>query len=425
MELSSSKYRSVIRTCNTVRLGATVALLLAVLPVSCNYAEPETVPSGQENTQALMTFRTDVESMPGSKAVLEPGNLDNSGSRIVVYDRLAIDGNPDYDVYIDGQTAGYLPSVDQDGNVTAWNFLTVDSQIKKYYWTKSGRHSFTAFTSQYSFAANGETVHAPIEKRGLTLNGIVESDEDNPNAGKYENGLNYNPRHEYLVIKNWTIDMTNQFDFMYAHHTRDLDDPDDLNPYREVPLQMKHLLCAVKFNITNLVPYEETSSQRGPEKILRKFSLPDGVRSTASALITSAGADIILDDDSRSAYSKDFGTAGLVLEYGEAKTENIFSDEGNIGTDGFILLWPQSLSGLSAVLEYTDRTEKREWSLFGGFEWVTSDNDLTSDIPLATNSFTSWQPGRKYIYNIYIQDNRISFTVQVVDWIYDDVAIEG
>ena len=410
----------------TLRIHILAASLFAALfSVSCTKTWTETGRTDIHQAGMAMKFSTEAAAMPDSKAVIESDRFSSAGSRIIIYDKLAVSGNPEYDIYIDGQTAGYMPAVAQDGTVTDWNFLDENGNAVEKYWTRSGTHSFTAFTSGYSYPAYGETFTASAEKRGLPFNGQVESDSADPNAAKYEDGLNYNPRHGYLVIKNWTVDMDNQFDFMYAHHTRDLDDPDDLNPYREVPLQMKHLLCAVKFNITNLVPYEETSSQKGPRKILRSFSLPAGIRSTASALITPDAADIVLDNDIQSGYIRDFGQ-DYSLGYGEANTANIFSEEGNIGTDGFILLWPQPVSGLSAALEYTDRTEKHEWSWSSfGYEWVTYDTEHTSAIPLATNSFTSWQAGRKYIYNIYIQDNRISFTVQVVDWIYDDVTIEG
>ena len=43
---------------------------------------------------------------------------------------------------------------------------------------------------------------------------------------------------------------------------------------------------------------------------------------------------------------------------------------------------------------------------------------------LVTPNVTRWDAGNKYIYNIYSQDNYISFSVKVVDWKTDEIILE-
>ena len=94
---------------------------------------------------------------------------------------------------------------------------------------------------------------------------------------------------------------------------------------------------------------------------------------------------------------------------------NLFANQGRIGDDGFLLIWPHDQDDFKNVeLILSD---------------VKNSSIITAEskaIKLAdVTDIKEWEPGNKYIYNISIQDNRISITVTVVEWVFDDVVMAG
>ena len=196
---------------------------------------------------------------------------------------------------------------------------------------------------------------------------------------------------------------------MYGHHTRNLDDPNEINPYRDVPLEMKHLFTAVQFNVINLIP-DYTVAYGG----FFLYNLHNNgsaiIRKTDSTGETSP--DILLSDSHANITRSLSGYENI--GYGVANAVNVFKNYGKIGDDGCLLLWPQE----NSMFGETD-------GIYAQISLMKGTNEQAPTLSLLTDSIRSWEPGRKYVYNIYIQDNRISFTVEIVDWIYDDIVIEG
>ena len=118
----------------------------------------------------------------------------------------------------------------------------------------------------------------------------------------------------------------------------------------------------------------------------------------------------------------------MILEHNQAY--NVYSSLNNgseengadkYGEDGFILIWPHTIADFSratATLTYQMET----WHRRDGWEW---DNPVSVTFNLASKGdVNNWRAGRKYIYNINIHDNRISFSVKVVPWIEDEIILD-
>lgn len=390
---------------------ACVAAAFLAMAIAPACTKSETVPdsgSGTEDPYMMpMTLSVSAEMMNGTKA-LEPDDFQIAGNQIRVFDKLTIDGNIETDLYINGCIAEYGTAVySEDGSVvTGWN-LRDDNGYRKYYWTRNGTHSFTAFTWAYNNGTETLTLSDV-----MAWNGTRESDQnlqDYPGLPSFEDGITFNPRYEYIVIKNFTLNHNSQFDLMYGHHTRNLDDPNEINPYRDVPLEMKHLFTAVQFNVINLIP-DYTVAYGGffLYNLHNKGSAI--IRKTDSTGETSP--DILLSDSHANITRSLSGYENI--GYGVANAVNVFKNYGKIGDDGCLLLWPQE----NSMFGETD-------GIYAQISLMKGTIEQTPTLSLLTDSIRSWEPGRKYVYNIYIQDNRISFTVEIVDWIYDDIVIEG
>ena len=413
-----------------------VVLTASMAVVSCRKTEVEVnggLDSGESVSEGVpMTFSVSAEAHQSTKAVLVPddspdGNkLSIAGNQITVYDRLTVAGN--FDMYINGRAAQYDadPVYDPaDGSVIhpGWYFYKEDAesgQLEKYpyYWTGSGVHSFTGFVSKYQYDAAaivtldnnvGLTVHDAVMS-GKTSEVISDDDILNDDEKYPASALYYNASTESLIIKEWKLSTVNQFDFMYAHHTRDLEDINELDPYRPVPLQMKHLFAAVQFNVVNLVPTDDDVS------IGSAYLNHIMKQGTAIIYANPAGKNPV---DYRSITQG--GTAPIMISYSPAKELeintplNLFANQGRIGDDGFLLIWPHDQDDFKNVeLILSD---------------VKNSSIITAEskaIKLAdVTDIKEWEPGNKYIYNISIQDNRISITVTVVEWVFDDVVMAG
>ena len=386
------------RTTGNIFMVMAVVLTASMAVVSCRKTEVEVnggLDSGESVSEGVpMTFSVSSEAHQSTKAVLVPddspdGNkLSIAGNQITVYDRLTVGNRTD--LYINGRDAEYRndPQIFPDGTVTStgWHFMDGGR-----YWTRSGTHLFTAFLSGYHVADKDEP-------GGSFFNDIdkIIADPSDPSEPKL--AVEYNDADGSLKIENWRISTSNQFDFMYASHTRNVETA--ISPYAPVPLKMEHLFTAVQFNITNMVNYY-------PDSKATRFIL-NGLNLSGSATVTpvASGCDVnteINDDTGQLTVSS---TSALAYN----QPYNVFANVGNIGDDGCLLIWPHSQSKLeeaSVELHLSGSIGKRY------------------KLPLVNEDVTRWDAGNRYIYNFYIQDNRITFTVEVVGWIYDDVIIEG
>ncbi len=294
-------------------------------------------------------------SLPVSRTLLDNTAINQSGNQLTVYDKYTS---------ATGQSSLYMDGITVTCNGSSWTYSP------EKYWTVDGTHTFLAY---------------------LSRQGDIKLNE-----GNYPT-VSYDETTSSLNVSSWKITDTNQFDFLYATHTRSMTETD---PYRPVALAMNHLLCAVRFQVVNLMPVGDITIQ--------SFKLT-GLYHTGSAAIPEAGTPVIaLTDNSGEAFSQTF-TPGGSLDFNQSLT--LLASQGNIGSDGYILMWPHDTSyftGIKASISYTCDGE-----------------EVAKEVSLADGSTQKWEAGKKYTYKLYVQDNRITFQVTVVPWVEDDVIIDG
>lgn len=374
-----------------ISMMLTVLLAAALAAGACRKTDVEindgSGSGGSVSEDVPMTFSVSADAHKPAKSVITAGNFQTAGNTVRVYDRLTVGNRTD--LYINGRDAEYRndPQILPDGTVTSagWHFMDGSR-----YWTRSGTHLFTAFLSGYHVSDKNET-------GGSFFNDIDDIIADPSDQSRPKLAVEYNDADGSLNIENWRISASNQFDFMYASHTRNVETA--ISPYAPVPLKMEHLFTAVQFNITNMVDYYPDSKAA--------IVILNGLNLSGSATVTPAASGCDVNTEIN-------GTGQLTVNRTSAlaynQPYNVFANVGNIGDDGCLLIWPHSQSELGAAsveLYLSDSI---------GDHYVLS---------LANEDVTRWDAGNRYIYNFYIQDNRITFTVEVVGWIYDDVIIEG
>lgn len=319
-----------------------ISLWAGIFAVSCKKSTPE-APEG-----IPMSFGTATVSRVGN--LVDSENINQAENQLTVYDLYTTSG----------QSVLYMDAtpVTCDGSDN-WTY----SPLK--YWTETGTHAFTAYLSK---------------QNRVTLDGT-----------NYPT-VTYNQTDNTLSISPWKITPENQFDFLYAYHSRSMTETD---PHRQVEFELNHLLCAVQFNVVNPMPSERVT--------LTGFSL-SGLHK-GSAVIKQGTPAVTLDADTY-AFSADIASGGQNLAFNQA--HNLFPDATD---EGYVLLWPHTqdvFSTISGTISYR-------------YGRTTVSN---RQIKLIDGGRTNWRAGQKYVYNFYIQDNRISLEVKVVPWKVDDVIIE-
>lgn len=294
-------------------------------------------------------------SLPVSRTLLDNTAINQSGNQLTVYDKYTS---------ATGQSSLYMDGITVTCNGSSWTYSP------EKYWTAGGTHTFLAY---------------------LSRQGNIKLNE-----GNYPT-VSYDETTSSLNVSSWKITDANQFDFLYASHTRSMT---ETNPYRPVALAMNHLFCAVRFQVVNLMPVGDITIQ--------SFKLT-GLYHTGSAEIPEAGTPAItLTDNSGEAFPQTF-TPGESLGFNQSLT--LLASKGTIGSDGYILMWPHDtgyFTGIKASVSY----------IYEGAEVV-------KEVSLAAGSTQKWEAGKKYTYKLYVQDNRITFQVTVVPWVEDDVIIDG
>lgn len=360
-------------------------LLCTAALVSCVKTEITTQP-GEGAVPILFcadagTIQETGRQVTPKSIVSTPDGLNRQGNKLRVYDKHTIGSNSS--MYIDGQDYTY-------GN-SGW--ITEPQK----YWTKQGKHEFTVYNS---FMSSSDPGASP------TTSGM-----DAP-------AVTYDKTTKALDIYNWQLGPDNQFDFMYAHAARDMAQP---NPYAPVPLQMKHLLCAVQINITDLIQKESVDEHRNTTIRFVNFKIKNFRDKATHIEIPFSGEPSIALDSKIPNIPYEPDVKNNKLDY--AVAHNIYAGS-TYGTDGCLLFFPHQKSefaSVSAVLQYDEITWR--WSLFGG--WKEQVSGKTVNINFADQGTSNnWRAGYKYIYNLYVQDTDIKFEVTVVPWVVDDVILD-
>lgn len=326
------------------QLSLYISILSAIMATSCSKQEV------QEQKGIPMSFYAE-DSTEKTRALLNTEEVNQNGNVLTVYD-LYITSSNEKILYMDDDT----PVRYTDGN---WTY----SPLK--YWTETGTHSFMAYLSK-----SGST----------TLN------TTNYPTVTYDDTL------ETLNISPWEITLDNQFDFLYAYHSRKMNGLQDA--HRPVAFSLNHLLCAVQFNVVNL--YDVTQ-----QNTVSDFQL-SGLTNSQQAMIGRGGTVTYIEGYTQTPiiYSSKTETIGYNQIF------NAFKNVGGVDAEGYLLMWPHT----------TEQYKKLQ---------VSFNLDGTSkNIDLYSSSTKLWEAGQKYTYNLYIKDDRINMQVTVRPWITDDVELE-
>lgn len=316
-----------------------ISLWAGIFAVSCKKSTPE-APEG-----IPMSFGTAAVSRAVN--LVDSENINKADNKLTVYDLYTT--SEQSVLYMDATQV----TCDGSGN---WTY----SPLK--YWTETGTHAFTAYLSEQNGVTNYPTV-------------------------------TYDQTSNALSISPWEITPDNQFDFLYAYHSRNMET--EANAHDPVEFELNHLLCAVQFNVVNLMPSGTVT--------LTGFSL-SGLR-IGNAVITQGTPAVTLDAVTY-AFSADIASGGQTLTFNQA--HNLFPDATD---EGYVLLWPHTQDVFSTI--------------FGTISYTYGSTTVSNrEIQLMDGGTKNWSAGQKYIYNFYIQDNRISLEVKVVPWKVDDVIIE-
>lgn len=295
-----------------------------------------------------------------TKATVDNSNLHTAGSQITVFD-VHSRTSPSEEDQSEAGIVQYIDGKVLECDGSGWAFSP------KIPWTKRGTHEFFAYYSK-----NGEDGSSV----GTTVG--YESTVDGASSQTFK-------------TSSWQLTLDNQFDFMYATAFRDLIH----NDYSPVPLPFKHLCAAIRFRIVNTSTTANT---------FEEFSIT-GMSDRATAEIKTSGTPVIVSSVTPGEQMKSTTKNELAANGGSMF---VHANLGKVDDDGYFIMWPHNSSqydGIRFSLEMSDREINRSLS--------------------EVANVTNWQAGYKYTYNINVGDNFIIFeSVDVVDWITDDIILE-
>ena len=325
-----------------------ISLWAGIFAVSCKKSTPE-APEG-----IPMSFGTAAVSRAGN--LVDSENINQAGNQLTVYDLYTTSG----------QSVLYMNAtqVTCDGNGN-WTY----SPLK--YWTETGTHAFTAYLSN--------------KQNGVALDGINTS---------YPT-VTYNQTDNTLSISQWEITPNNQFDFLYAYHSRSMTED---NPHRQVEFELNHLLCAVQFNVVNL--YDVTTVLN-----VSNFTI-SGLSNTQQATLSLSDGNVSYECE-----QDEEGTGEIKVErtssvnYNQAY--NVFSGFGTVGDEGYLLMWPHEAG-----------------DIFNNLQVSFEQDGSSRSISLASAGTNHWSAGQKYVYSLYVKDDRINIQAEVRPWIIHDIDLD-
>lgn len=328
-----------------------ISLWVGILAVSCGKSGPE----APETSEGIpMSFGPAAVSR--SANLLDTDDINTSGNQLTVYDLYTVDGQSV--LYMDATQV----TCDRNGN---WTY----SPLK--YWTETGEHAFTAYLSHQG---------------GITLDGT------NTNYPT----VTYSQPDNALRISQWKITHANQFDFLYAWHSRNMETV--ANPHAPVEFSLNHLLCAVQFNVVNLFDVNGTIT-------VSDFKL-SGLSNTQQAALSLSDGSVSyqLDATTGTGEGEIARTGSASVKYNEAY--NVFAGYGTVGSEGYLLMWPH------------DETS------FKNLQVSFSQGNMSRTLFLSAAETNHWRAGQKYTYNLYVKDDRINIQVEVRPWIIHDIDLE-
>lgn len=299
-------------------------------------------------------------SMDQTKALILSDNLNTAGSKIVVYD--VHTSEKGLDQYLNAQYLEYREGL--------WNFTkTSGGDVIRIPWTKKGTHDFLAYNAHDASADKS----IPVDVLYNDYSTAKQQSLRVPDSG------------------DWTLNLTNQFDFIYGSATRNV----ETDGYAALPLNFKHLFAAVAVEVRN------ASTQQLKLSGLSFSNLKD----KGNAVVNYGG---------NVQYSLSAsGTTGLFKAVNQEVTISAGGSTTLYGATGqAFLIWPHPASDLAnAAITVSYKLDR---------------NTTTKTINLTENhTVKTWLAGNKYKYLIAVTDDNISLDVmRVVEWINDDVILE-
>lgn len=344
-------------------------LALSVLAVAQGC---EKEPTGHKDTGApIMLSASEVST----KALLDNGSFNKNGNRITIYDY--VDGEKYFKDQIGpevtGNTYGY------DG---VWPFVGGPHQ-----WT-AGTHKFFGWLAKD--------------------NNMTASNTPEDFFGIGNNGFKFDETNQILSIPSKEMTAaTTQFDFLYSNIITTAPRPEPVN------LQFKHLFTAVSFGVEN-----STSSFVK----LEEFKI-EGIPSTRSATINFKGTETQVNyTDPTATFTRGLDAGKYPYEISpKALRSNIFNGEP---TQEFMMLWPVEAEQLHSTDEITTTDEGEvlyptTWKMY--IKYTADGVEYAKRMNFPKN--VSWEPGKKYHYNIVFADKMVELRVKVSPWEYEDQDI--
>lgn len=355
------------------------------------------------NQERAIAFSAPVVT-PNTRAAVEVGKIYDPGLKFNVwgwwYESDAFNNYASGDLYIKEATASY------DGNT----WYPKNTEGGYYYWPKNGSMTFLA----YSPASDKMKTAAEVDAGGLTLNDYVVSTKPS--------------EMEDVMFSERVYDKISSTDNTYTGADA---------PYDGVDLLFRHALSSVVFNLKLDKEYKGTqvriksiTLEDVASKATFKQNLDDESGATTN-LPTTTGTSTNSDNaaawtgqDVKVDYSVDIVADGYVLNNDASPAAYWPCTGGDVepvyhGTDDNkfrytdLMLIPQDLDGVTLKILYTIKT--------------TDSAELDQ---VFTNTFTSsdiWKIGYRYIYNVTIGFDPITFAPKVSLWVdatSTDVLVE-
>lgn len=185
---------------------------------------------------------------------------------------------------------------------------------------------------------------------------------------------------------------SNNIDLMWSISSRDLSvDPDTSSPQQ---LDLHHALALLEFRFVNA---SSSVVSRVDNIALEGVKYKGSFSFTRSGETTLTVASDVVTEGS-GIYKGELSTTNIPVDI--SKTHNLFENMGSV------VVMPQTVNRQPISLKLR---------VSGG---------VTSAVDLGTNSTAlSWEAGKKYIYTMTLTTETVTFDVNVLDWVDDEVEL--
>ena len=372
--------------------------------VSCTKNEPAAT-----NDQQLITFAAPVVSL-NTKAVTSATEVWNNYPTDDKYDfavwaKYFVDtdyNNGTYTKWNDGQTFMEEVRVRYNNNGT-W------APASNYYWPKNGSLTFIAY------APTSKASYAKVTPTGIFFEDYVVSTKPSEQVDLLFSERTYNQK---------VSNMDNTAGEKVTGNTGAV--KDDI--YKGIHISFKHALSSILFNIKTKDNYAASTkiTLQGitVQNAKSSGSFDQNVQDTNGAVTSNATWNAPSNASAKVNYPVDI-TANQEITtnpyYPSGITKETPATNGVRKTD--LILLPQDLSGVTVKIEYTIDNDGA--GSLGGNTDQSEPLTQIAELPLGTTAVPAWEMGKRYIYNIVIGLDKITFEPYVQDWVDVDMPVQN